>query len=105
MKLKPEIQKEIQKKQEKMLKTTYKLLSGSDQKALTAFLQSGATPGSKSFKGLKPNVQKSILKMNIANIDIVIKGTKNPLTRLRYGIAKFSYESLLKGTMKEKGKK
>ena len=95
MKLKPEIQKEIQAKQEKRLKNTLKLLSGSDKRALTAFLQSGQAPGSKSFNSLKPNVQKSVLKLNIANLDILIKRTGNPLTRWRLKLAKLSNESLM----------
>ena len=101
MKLSPEIQKEIRTKQEKQLKNTLKLLSGSDRKALTAFLQSGQAPGSKGFKTLKPNVQKCVLKLNISNIGIVIKRTRNPITKWRYKMAKFSYESLLKSTNKE----
>ena len=80
MKLKPEIQKEIQNKQEKRLKKTLKLLSGSDRKALTAFLQSSQAPGSMAFKSLKPNVQKIVLKLNISNIEIIIKRTRNPFT-------------------------
>lgn len=101
MKLKPEILKKIQSTQEKQLKMALKLLSGSDKKALTAFLQSGQAPGSKAFKNLKPNVQKSVLKLHIKNIEIVIKGTRNPLAKWRYKMAKFSYENLLKNTSKE----
>jgi hypothetical protein len=99
--LKPEIQKEIQTTQEKQLKYTLKLLSGSDRKALVAFLQSGQAPGSKAFKNLKPNVKKSVLKINITNIEIIIKRTRNPITKWRYKIAKFSYEALLKDAIKE----
>ncbi|QEN08285.1 hypothetical protein EXM22_09900 [Oceanispirochaeta crateris] len=101
MKLTAEIKKEIQNAQEKQLKNILKLLSGSDRKALTAFLQSGQAPGSKAFKNLKPNVQKGILKLNMTNIEIMIKRTRNPITRWRYKIARFSYKSLLKGTKKE----
>ncbi len=104
MKLKPEVQKEIQTKQEKRLKSVLKLLSGSDKRALTAFLQSGQAPGSKAFKDLKPNVQKIVLKLNIENIDIVIKHTANPFTRWRFKLARFSYQSLLKNTAKEQEK-
>ncbi len=99
MKLKPEIQKEIQTKQEKRLKKMLKLLSGSDRKALTAFLQTGQAPGSRAFKNLKPSVQKCVLKLNITNIEIIIKGTRNPFTRWRYKMAKFSYDNLLKNTI------
>ncbi|MDA3957112.1 hypothetical protein [Oceanispirochaeta sp.] len=101
MKLKPEIQKEIQTTQEKQLKNALKLLSGSDKKALTAFLQSGQVPGSKPFKNLKPNVQKTVLKLNITNVEIVIKRTRNPIIKWRYKMAMFSYGSLLKSTNKE----
>jgi len=104
LKLKPEVQKEIQKKQEKQLKSALKLISGSDQKALTAFLQSGQAPGSKAFKALKPNVQKIVLKLNITSIEIVMANTRNPLTKLRFKIAKFSYESLLKNSGKDSAK-
>lgn len=100
MKLKPEIQKEIQSKQEKQLKRTLKLLSGSDRKALTAFLQSGQAPGSKAFRTLKSNVQKSVLKLNLTSIEIMIKRVRNPFSRFRYKMAKFSYENMLKSADK-----
>jgi len=101
LKLTPEVQKEIRNTQEKQLKNTLKLLAGSDRKALTAFLQSGQAPGSKSFNNLKPNLQKIVLKLNITNVEIIIKRIRNPFTRWRYKMAKFSYESLLKNTIKE----
>lgn len=96
MKLKPEIQKEIQSQQKKQLKRTMKLLSGSERKALTEFLQSGQAPGSKAFRNLKSNVQKSVLKLNLTSIEIMIKRVRNPFSRLRYKMAKFSYENMLK---------
>lgn len=104
MTLKPEIQKEIQSAQEKQLKVSLKLLSGSDKKALTSFLQSGQAPGNKVFKSLKPNVQKTILKMNITSIEIIIRKSRNPITKIRFRMAKFSYESLLKNINKELNK-
>jgi len=104
LKLKPETEKEIRTTQEKLLKNTLKLLSGSDRKALTAFLQSGQAPGSKAFKALKPNVQKIVLKLNLTNIEIIIKGLRNPITRWRYKMAKISYERLLKNLIKDMNK-
>lgn len=96
MKLKPEIMKEIQAKQEKQLKKALKLLSGSDKKALTEFLQSGQAPGSKTFRTLKPNVQRSVLKLNLSSIDIIIKRVRNPISKFRYKLAKLSYNNMLK---------
>lgn len=96
MKIKPEVMKEIRGKQEKQLKRIQKLLSGSDRKALNAFLQSGQAPGSKAFKGLKPTVQKSVLRLNLTSIGIIIKAPGNPFTRFRYKLAKLSYEKMLK---------
>ena len=90
--------KEIQSRQEKQLKRLLKLLSGSDRKALTAFLQSGQAPGSKAYKNLKSNVQKSVLKLNLTSIEIMIKRVRNPFSRFRYKMAKYSYEKMLKST-------
>lgn len=99
MKLNPEIAKEIKTRQEKQLKRTLKLFSGSDRRALTEFLQSGQAPGSKAFKNLKPNVQKSVLKLNLTSIEIIIKRSRNPFTKIRYKIAGLSYEKMLKSTL------
>lgn len=96
MKLKPEIQKEIQSQQEKQLKRILKLLSGSDRKALTAFLQSGQAPGSKAYRNLKSNVQKYVLKLNLTSIEIIIKHVRNPISRFRFKMAKLSYKNMLK---------
>jgi hypothetical protein len=100
LKLKPEIEKEIHSQQEKQLKRTQKLLSGSDRKALTEFLQSGQAPGSKAFRNLKSNVQKSVLKLNLTSIEIIIKRVRNPISRFRYKMAKLTYENMLKSTDK-----
>ncbi|MDC7220014.1 MAG: hypothetical protein PQJ59_08745 [Spirochaetales bacterium] len=98
MKVKPEVQKEIQKLQEKQLKRTMKLLSGSDKKSLTTFLQSGSTPGSKDFRALKPNVQRGVIKLNLTSVDVMLKRGKNPISKMRLKLAKFSYERMLKAT-------
>ncbi len=98
MKLKPHVQKEIRTKQEKQLKNILKMLSGSDRKALTAFLQSGQAPGSKAFKNLKPNVQKYVLKLNMTSIEILIRNTRNPITKWRFKMARFSYGNMLKAS-------
>ncbi|OQY32102.1 MAG: hypothetical protein B6241_11740 [Spirochaetaceae bacterium 4572_59] len=100
MKLKAEIKKEIQSKQEKQLKRTLKLLSGSERRALTEFLQSGQAPGSKAFRNLKSNVQKSVLKLNLTSVEIMIKRVRNPISRFRFKMAKFSYENMLKSSAK-----
>ncbi|MBF9018687.1 MULTISPECIES: hypothetical protein [unclassified Oceanispirochaeta] len=100
MKLKPEIEKEIQTQQEKQLKRIQKLLSGSDRKALIEFLQSGQAPGSKAFRKLKSNVQKSVLRLNLTSIEIIIKRVRNPISRFRYKMAKLTYENMLKSTDK-----
>jgi len=100
LKLKAEIKKEIQSKQEKQLKRTLKLLSGSERRALTEFLQSGQAPGSKAFRNLKSNVQKSVLKLNLTSVEIMIKRVRNPISRFRFKMAKFSYENMLKSSAK-----
>jgi hypothetical protein len=100
LKLKPEVQKEIRVKQEKQLKRLMKLLSGSDRKALTKFLQSGQAPGSKAYKSLKPNLQRGVLKLNITSIEIMINHARNPFSKFRFKMAKFSYEKMLKVTDK-----
>ena len=92
--------KEIQSQQEKQMKKILKLLSGSDRKALTEFLQSGQAPGSKAFKGLKSNVQKYVLKLNLTSIDIMLKRVKNPISKFRFKIAKVSFEKMLKAAEK-----
>ncbi len=91
-------------RQEQQLKQILKLMSGKDRKDLTDFLQSGQAPGSKAFKKLKANVQKNILKMNITSVEIIIKRSRNPFTKLRYLLAKISYNGLLKTTIKEQEK-
>ncbi len=96
MKLKPEVQKEISRRQEKQLKVIFKQLSGSDRKSLTEFLRSGQAPGSKAYKALKPNVQKSVLKLNLSTFDIILKRSRNPITKFRVKMAKVSYQSMLK---------
>ncbi len=96
MKFKPEVQKEITRRQEKQLKVILKQLSGSDRKSLSEFLRSGQAPGSKAYKALKPNVQKSVLKLNLSSFEIILKRTRNPFTKFRVRMAKISYESMLK---------
>ncbi len=78
-------------------------MTAKDKKDMAAFLKSGRAPGSKEFRNLKPNVQKGILKVSLCGIEVIIKRTRNPFTKIRYATAKFSYDRLLK-SMKEDSK-
>ena len=105
MKIKPEVQKEIISRQEKIMKLLSKQMQGKDRNDLIAFLQSGKAPGSKEFSKLKPNVQKGVAKLNLAGLEIMINRTKNPISKFRYMLAKVSVEKLMKSGTKEKKKK
>ena len=71
---------ELQKVQEQMIKQLIKRLSGKDKKILAEFLQSQKAPGSKEYNALPKIVQGVVLKMNLKNLEIMRKHTKNPFT-------------------------
>jgi len=102
MKIKPEVQQEIMVRQERVLKASYKLMQGKDRKTMDEFLKSGKAPGSKEFRTLKPNVQRAVVKLNVSGLEVMIKRTKNPFSKLRYMLAKTSADRLLKSDISNK---
>ncbi|MGL1892395.1 MAG: hypothetical protein OCD02_12275 [Spirochaetaceae bacterium] len=85
---------ELQKVQEQMIKQLIKRLSGKDKKILAEFLQSQKAPGSKEYNALPKIVQGVVLKMNLKNLDIMRKHTKNPFTILRLKFSAWTFRKL-----------
>jgi hypothetical protein len=83
-----EVQKEIQKAQEKILRAYKKRLTQKDLINLNQFVSSGLAPGSKEFQKLRPALKEVIIKLNVSGLEIMQKATKNPFQKLRYAIAK-----------------
>lgn len=98
---------ELQKVQEQMIKQLIKRLSGKDKKILAEFLQSQKAPGSKEYNALPKIVQGVVLKMNLKNLEIMRKHTKNPFTiiRLKFSAWTFKKMSNMEKTVKKKKKK
>ncbi|QEN04449.1 hypothetical protein EW093_06965 [Thiospirochaeta perfilievii] len=94
---------ELQKVQEQMIKQLIKRLSGKDKKILADFLQSGKTPGSKEYNALPKIVQGVVLKMNLKNLEIMRKHTKNPFTIIRLKFSAWTFKKL--GTIDPKDAK
>jgi len=83
-----EIQKEIQKSQEKILRAYKKRLTQKDLIQLNDFITSGNAPGSKEFQKLRPALKEVIIKLNVSGLEIMQKSTKNPFQKIRYALAK-----------------
>lgn len=92
---KQKLYNELQKVQEQMLKQLVKRLSGKDKKILAEFLQSGKAPGSKEFMKLPNIVQNVVLKLNLKNLEIMRKYTKNPLRILQLKFSAYSFKKLI----------
>ncbi len=85
---------EMQKVQMQMLTQLVKRLSGKDKKILEVFLQSQKAPGSKEYNALPKIVQGIVLKMNLKNLEIMRKHTKNPFTILRLKFSAWTFTKL-----------
>lgn len=85
---------ELQKVQEQMIKQLIKRLSGKDKKILAEFLQSGKAPGSKEYNALPKIVQGIVLKMNLKNLEIMRKHTKNPFTIIRLKFSAWTFKKM-----------
>ncbi len=96
---------ELQKVQEQMIKQLIKRLSGKDKKILAEFLQSQKAPGSPEYNALPKIVQGVVLKMNIKNLEIMRKHTKNPFTILRLKFSGWTFRKLGSTTVKPKKEK
>lgn len=83
-----EIQKEIQKAQEKILRAYKKRLTQKDLIGLNEFITNGHAPGSKEFQKLRPALKEVIIKLNVSGLEIMLKSTKNPFQKIRYAIAR-----------------
>ncbi len=77
-----------------MLTQLIKRLSGKDKKILEQFLQSGKSPGSKEYNALPKIVQGIVLKLNLKNVEIMKKHTKNPFTKLRLKFSAWTFKKL-----------
>lgn len=104
-----EVQKEIQKSQEKVLRAYKKRLTQKDMVNLNDFVSSGLAPGSKEFQKLRPALKEVIIKLNVSGLDIMLKHTKNPFQKIRYAMAKSATSKIpildKKKKKKEKKKK
>ena len=96
---------ELQKVQEQMIKQLIKRLSGKDKKILAEFLQSQKSPGSKEYNALPKIVQGVVLKMNLKNLEIMRKHTKNPFKILQLKFSAWTFRNLNKVDTKKKPKK
>lgn len=98
---------ELQKVQEQMIKQLIKRLSGGDKKILAEFLQSQKAPGSKEYNALPKIVQDIVIKMNLKNLEIMKKHTKNPFTiiRLKFSAWTIKKMSTIDPNAKKKKKK
>jgi hypothetical protein len=85
---------ELQKVQMQMLTQLIKRLSGKDKKILEAFLMSGKAPGSEEYNALPKIVQGIVLKLNLKNVEIMRKHTKNPFTILRLKFSTWTFKKL-----------
>lgn len=100
---KQKLMNELQKVQEQMIKVLINRLSGKDKKILADFLQSGKAPGSPEFNALPKIVQGVVLKLNLKNLEIMRKHTKNPFTIIRLKFSAWTFSKL--GALDEKSKK
>lgn len=100
-----EIQKEIQKSQEKILRAYKKRLTQKDLKNLNDFITSGHAPGSKEFQKLRPALREVIIKLNVSGLEIMQKSTKNPFQKIRYAFAKSATKGIPVMDKKKKKKK
>ncbi len=91
---KQQMMNELQKVQEQMIKQLIKRLSGKDKNILVEFLQSQKAPGSKEFNALPKIVQGVVLKMNMKNLEIMRKYTKNPFTIIRLKFSAWTFQKL-----------
>lgn len=98
---------ELQKVQEQMIKQLVKRLSGKDKKVLAEFLQLQKAPGSKEYNALPKIVQGVVLKMNLKNLEIMRKHTKNPFSIIRLKFSAWTFTKLgsMDGKKKKKPKK
>lgn len=85
---------ELQKVQEQMMRQLIKRLSGKDKKILAEFLQSQKAPGSKEYNALPKIVQGVVLKMNLKNLEIMRKHTKNPFTIIRLKFSAWTFNKM-----------
>lgn len=102
---KQNLMNELQKVQMQMLTQLVKRLSGKDRKILEQFLQSGKAPGSKEYNALPKIVQGVVLKMNIKNIEVMRKHTKNPFTIIRLKFSAWTFKKLGESEPKKSKKK
>ncbi len=91
---KQQLMNELQKVQMQLLTQLIKRLSGKDKKILESFLQSGKAPGSKEYNALPKIVQGVVLKLNLKNLEIMAKHTKNPFTKLRLKFSAWTFKKL-----------
>lgn len=102
---KQELMNELQKVQMQLLTQLIKRLSGKDKKILEAFLQSGKAPGSKEYNALPKIVQGIVLKMNLKNLEVMRKHTKNPFTIIRLKFSAWTFTKLSSDSGKKAKKK
>ena len=78
-----EVQKEIQKSQEKILRAYKKRLTQKDLKNLNDFITSGLAPGSKEFQKLRPALKEVIDRSGIKSNIVSALVSQKKKTKIR----------------------
>ncbi len=99
-----DLQREIMKGQEKIISMYRKRLTPKFQQELQKFASSGKQIGSSEFFKLSPLVREIIVKLSMANIETMIKRTKNPLKKIQFMVARFVTKKLANVTPPKKKK-
>ncbi len=99
-----DLQRAVMKGQEKVISQYRKRLSPKFQKELQTFASSGKQIGSSDFFKLSPLVREIVVKMSMANLDVISANTKNPLKKIQFWIARIATKKLANVEPK-KGKK
>ncbi len=97
-----DLQREIMKSQEKIISMYRKRLTPKFQQELQKFAQSGKQIGSSEYFKLSPLVREIMFKLNMANLDILSKNTKNPLKKLQLWIARVATNKIAAATPPKK---
>ncbi|WP_024653511.1 hypothetical protein [Borrelia persica] len=91
-----QINAEIIKSQEKILKLYMRRLQKKEQIMLQTFMLEEHKVGSKIFNNLPKILKEIILIMNIESLKILLKNTRNPIKKLYIKFSNWSLNKLLK---------
>jgi len=102
---KERMNREILQAQERIVKVYSRHLTNKDRLKLNDFFTGKSRVGSKEFYALSPNLQELVMKLNLSSLGIMSKWARNPFTKIRLALAKWSLNSLNKEKDKKKKKK